>query len=94
MATLFLRPNCLRDVEGKSVSLAQLEGKPTFLIFYLGFGCLHCIEQLHAFSPAAAQFRAAGIDVLAISTESLESLKTGIDRNTKPIEIPLHANPI
>ena len=59
------------------------------MIFYLGFGCLHCVEQLHAFSPMIDDFKSAGIDVIAISTEALEELKLGIKNFEEPIKIPL-----
>lgn len=78
---------------GENLRLKQLSGKPTLVIFYLGFGCLHCVEQLHEFSPRAAEFRESGIDVLAISTETVETLNTALDTYSKPLEIPLHADP-
>ena len=83
----------VQKVDGQPFSLSQLKGKPTIVFFYLGFGCLHCIEQLHAFSPVANQFRESGIEMVAISSESVESLKTGLDRYSKAIEIPLHSDP-
>ena len=83
----------VQDADGKPFAINLLEGKPTLVFFYLGFGCLHCIEQLHAFSPAASQFREAGIEMVAISSENLESLKSGIARYAKAIEIPLHSDP-
>lgn len=57
--------------DGSRRSLAGLRGKPTLVVFYLGFGCLHCVQQLEALSPKAKDFAAAGIDVLAIGNESL-----------------------
>ncbi|MDX1926148.1 MAG: redoxin domain-containing protein [Pirellulaceae bacterium] len=83
----------VQKADGQPFALSQLKGKPTVVFFYLGFGCLHCIEQLHAFSPVAGKFREAGVEMVAISSESLESLKTGLDRYSKAIEIPLHADP-
>ena len=82
----------VQKVDGQPFALSQLKGKPTIVFFYLGFGCLHCIEQLHAFSPVANQFREAGIEMVAISSENLESLKSGLDRYSKAIEIPLHSD--
>lgn len=75
-----------------TVNLPSLKGKPTIVIFYLGFGCLHCVEQLHALSPEVDKFREAGIDVIAISQENLESLTRGLANYQKAIEIPLHAD--
>ena len=50
------------------------------------------MEQLHALSPRIDDFRKAGIDIVAISTEDHETLKTGIDNFDKPVEIPLIAD--
>lgn len=65
----------LPRADGKTMSLAQLRGKPTVMIFYLGSGCPHCLEQLTAFAPAAARYAAAGISLVAVSTDSVEGLK-------------------
>ncbi len=81
------------DIKDQEVRLRQIANKPTLVIFYLGFGCLHCVEQLHAFSPRAAEIRAAGIELLAISTEDVDSLNTGLASYSNPLEIPLHADP-
>jgi peroxiredoxin len=83
----------VQKVDGQTFALSQFKNKPTIVFFYLGFGCLHCIEQLHAFSPVADKFRESGVEMVAISSENLESLKTGLDRYSKAIEIPLHADP-
>ncbi len=90
----YLAPDfAVQDAKQQSVRLKQFSGKPTLVIFYLGFGCLHCVEQLHSFSPRAAEIRAAGFEIMAISTESVESLNTGLSRYSKPLDIPLHADP-
>ncbi|MDA1015085.1 MAG: redoxin domain-containing protein [Planctomycetota bacterium] len=65
----------LKDVNQKSVSLADYRGKPLVVIFYLGYGCLHCAEQLQAFAPKASEFKAVGISIVAISTDNEEDLK-------------------
>jgi peroxiredoxin len=90
----YLAPDfAVQDPKQQPVRLKQFAGKPTLVIFYLGFGCLHCVEQLHAFSPRVAEIRAAGIEPLAISTENVESLNQGLATYSKPLEIPLHADP-
>ena len=81
------------DQEQQAVRLQQFAGQPTLVIFYLGFGCLHCVEQLHAFAPRAADFRQAGIEIMAISTEDVDSLNTGLKAYSKPLELRLHADP-
>ena len=43
--------------------------KPTVFMFYLGFECGHCVEQIQAFSKAAAGFEKAGIQLVAVTIE-------------------------
>ncbi len=59
----------LPDVQNQSRSLAEFQGKPLVAIFYLGAGCLHCAEQLQKFAPKVEAFKAAGFEVVAISTD-------------------------
>jgi peroxiredoxin len=68
----------LRDADGALHSLADYQGRPLIVIFYLGFGCLHCVEQLQAFAPLAEDFRRAGIELVAVGNESPELLKQGL----------------
>jgi peroxiredoxin len=75
------------------VDASKYAGKPTLVIFYLGFGCLHCVEQLQEFSPVAAKFREAGIELVGVSTETPEQLASGLDAYDKPLDIPLVADP-
>ncbi len=77
------------NAQGDLVASEEFSGRPCIVIFYLGFGCLHCVEQLHAFSPMIEQFKEAGIDIVAISTESIEELQFGIKNFEKKMEIPL-----
>ena len=79
--------------DGTVITSKEFSGKPRLLIFYLGFGCLHCVEQLHAFSPMIDQYRDAGIEVMAISTEDVDSLATGLKDFNEPIAIALMADP-
>jgi peroxiredoxin len=77
---------------GEERSSKQLAGKPYVLILYLGFGCLHCAEQLGKFSPEMDRFREAGINVIGISTETPSSLAEGLQRYEKEMRIPLASN--
>ncbi|MEM9704047.1 MAG: redoxin domain-containing protein, partial [Planctomycetota bacterium] len=67
-------PWTLTDARGEKRSLADYRGKPVVVIFYLGFGCLHCVEQLQEFAPMTDQFRQSGISLLAVSTDAPETL--------------------
>ena len=81
------------DSEGETRSSKQFAKRPLVLILYLGFGCIHCAEQLKEFAPMAEQYRAVGIDVVGISTETLSQLQTGLRKYDSPIQMPLIANP-
>ncbi len=72
----------LVDSHGQAVSLRDFAGKPVVVVFYLGFGCLHCVEQLKALEPLTAEFAAAGISVIAISTETSEQLTSALAKRT------------
>ena len=65
----------LPQPDGTQISLDHYRGKPVLVLFYLGSGCLHCVEQLRKFSPMAADFSREGISIVAISSEPMDSLK-------------------
>ncbi|MBX9789361.1 MAG: peroxiredoxin family protein [Pirellulales bacterium] len=85
----------LVGADSASVSLEQFHGRPVVLIFYLGAGCLHCVEQLQKFAPLTSDFAAAGISLAAISTEGLESLKASLATLSpdESVRFPLAADP-
>jgi peroxiredoxin len=64
----------LPDQTGKSVALSEYAGRPVLILFYLGSVCAHCIEQLNIFAPMTKEFADAGIQIIAISTDSPEGL--------------------
>jgi peroxiredoxin/tetratricopeptide (TPR) repeat protein len=70
----------LPDAAGKTLSLSDYRGKPVLVIFYLGHGCLHCVEQLNSFAPKVEEFARAGISLVAISTDPIEDLKRSQDK--------------
>lgn len=71
MAPAFSLPNR----HDQQLSLSDLRGKPVLVVFYLGAGCPHCIEQLQSFSPLKEDFERAGISVVAVSTDSVAGLQ-------------------
>lgn len=88
----------LPSIDGSNLSSKGFEGKPVVVIFYLGHGCLHCVEQLKKFGPMAAKYREAGIELVAISTDSPVDLQKSADAfRTGPegeaIPFPLAADP-
>lgn len=72
----------LRGVNGKRVSLTDYtrKGRPVVVVFYLGNACARCMEQLAAFAPMKAEFDRAGIELVAISTDTPQMLQTQNDR--------------
>ncbi len=56
--------------DGTTLLLSTYRGKPVVVLFYLGYGCLHCTRQLQAFAPLTADFAAAGVSLVAISTDA------------------------
>ena len=79
----------LNDSNGKSLSLSDYRGKPVLVIFFLGVGCPHCIEQLNVFEPMLGDFAAAGISLVAISTDSVDGLKATFEKSKLPEKVPL-----
>lgn len=69
----------LPNGSGESIALKQFKGKPVVVIFYLGHGCLHCIEQLTTFAPKTKEFIDAGISLVAISTDEVNELQKSIE---------------
>ena len=63
-----------KGVDGKVLSNNDYTGKPTLLIFYVGHNCTHCMEQLRTFEPLASEFTKQGINLVALSPDSVEEL--------------------
>ena len=75
--------------------MQDFRGKPVVVIFYLGYGCLHCVEQLQAFAPKAKAFREAGIELIAISSDSEDDLVKSVAKYKQDdgFPFPLVADP-
>ena len=65
------------------------------MILFLGFGCVHCVEQLQVFAPEHAAFEEAGIELVTIGTGSVERLATslGDDPGDTGYPFPILADP-
>ena len=84
----------LADSGDNMIASKQYQGKPVVVIFYLGHSCLHCAEQLQKFAPKMEEFNLAGIEMVAISTDDRDGLKTSIDSyGETPLPIQLLADP-
>ncbi len=69
----------LADSNDSEISSSEFAGHPHIIIFYLGHGCLHCAEQLQKFGPHVAEFEAAGIEMVAISSDEKAGLAKSIE---------------
>ena len=78
----------LPDANNQPRSLAEYRGRPAVVIFYLGYGCLHCAEQLQAFAPKHKEFTDAGISLVAISSDSVTNLKRAHEKYKSTGEFP------
>lgn len=88
-------PFSLENWKNEKVTLAQHAGEPVLIIFFLGGGCLHCVEQLTAFGPRAEKYAAAGIKMLAVSTDPVEILTETLSENPEAqaaFPIPIVSN--
>jgi peroxiredoxin len=68
----------LPSADGGRVSLADYRGRPVLVVFYLGYGCLHCVEQLNAFAPVAEEFERLGVSIVAVSTDAPAGLAKSV----------------
>ncbi|HNC97649.1 MAG TPA: peroxiredoxin family protein, partial [Myxococcota bacterium] len=70
----------LTGSDQKERSLGQYRGRPLLMVFYLGAGCVHCIEQLNLLTPAAKDFQSQGFEIVAVSTESVPGLQKTLQK--------------
>ena len=63
----------LRGTGGKNVSLSDYLGHPVVLVFYPGDDNPVCTRQLNSYNDDFSQFAAINAQVLAISSQSVES---------------------
>lgn len=84
----------LAGADGATRSLADYAGKPVVVLFFLGHGCLHCAEQVQAFGLMQKEYEAAGISLVAISSDDLAGLTRSIENyKNGPLPLPLLADP-
>ncbi len=74
--------------DGSTLSLSDYRGKPVIVIFYLGHGCAHCIEQLAAFVPLTEKFAGIGVSLVGISTDNAAGLNKTEEKASKEIAFP------
>jgi peroxiredoxin len=79
----------LADSTGRKLALKDFQGRPVVLIFYLGHGCLHCVEQLKKFAPLADKYAEAGIALVAVSIETPEDIALSLTNFNESGEFPI-----
>ncbi len=78
----------LPTARGGRCQLADYQDKPLLLLFYLGYGCAHCVEQLNTIKPRIRDFAEQDIAIIAISTETLSELEASLDKSELLGDIP------
>jgi peroxiredoxin Q/BCP len=58
---------------GRDYALADFRGRPVVLVFYPGDGTPVCTRQLNDYNRQLARLTARGVDVVAISPQSIKS---------------------
>lgn len=61
-----------------SLDETRKNSRGVLVMFYLGSGCVHCVEQLQAFAPFKAKFESMGVPMIAVSTEDSGKLKDSL----------------
>lgn len=80
------------DAQKKEVSLAECQGRPVLLVFYLGGGCAHCIEQLSSLADKAKDFDQRGIRIIAVSSDRADLRTTPTAKGRETFPFPLVAD--
>jgi peroxiredoxin len=63
----------LPDVNNEPQELSRLgKDRPVVVVFYLGYGCSHCVAQLLALDKDQHYFRELDADIVAISSDTSE----------------------
>jgi peroxiredoxin len=76
------------DTDGKPWSLAAHKGRNVVVLFFLGGGCAHCMDQLKAFAKVSDDLKALNTDIVAISTEDLAASRD-LKQNKAGINFPM-----
>ncbi len=68
----------LPDKSATMVSLESFRGRPVLVIFFLGQGCTHCVEQLQGLRPHVPSFTEAGISIVTVGTDDVAKLQESL----------------
>jgi peroxiredoxin len=77
----------LKDAQGHEHALAEFRGKPLLMVFFLGWKCEHCKQQLKAFAKKAEDLKKDGLTLVAVSVDDPAAVKKALD-DYKPGPFP------
>jgi peroxiredoxin len=73
------------NLEGKAVTLSALQqGKAAVVVFYRGGWCPYCNVQLSNLRKIIEPLKAKGVQLIAVSPDSVASLKKTMDKEPLP----------
>jgi peroxiredoxin len=83
-------PIDLTDTDGRPWRLSEnlRPGRNLVVLFYLGGQCAHCMQQLQEFGKAFESLRDAGADVVAVSTDDLDTTRE-LKNNPDGVRFPM-----
>jgi len=81
----------LTQSDGTALRSDQLRGKHSIVVFFEGFGCLACNQQLQALKRNAKWFEQHQVQMIAISSDSQTELTEAL--KITPVPFPVLADP-
>jgi peroxiredoxin len=77
----------LESIHGGRSRLAELRGKKVLVSFLRNAQCAVCNLWVHSTSKRAAEWRAQGLEVVAVFESSVEKLRTQFAEHIPPFEV-------
>lgn len=81
----------LPDSNGNPLKFSSLVEGPTLLVFFEGFGCLRCNDQIQSLIRQYAAFQQQGLKIIGVSTDTVEGLNEALKETPAPF--PMVADP-
>lgn len=76
----------LTDINSKPIELNNFHGKVTLIHFWATW-CVPCLKELPELQNLSEKFRNRGLRVIAVATDSHESVKTFLKNNNTSLKI-------
>jgi peroxiredoxin len=77
----------VRDHTGNALRLDQFRGRNVILVFYLGHGCAHCVQQLKELHDRSAEWERLDTTVVAVSQDTPK--QNAKSQSTQPLKLVL-----